>query len=447
MLKDRYNDDLKFDGFNDVTTEAKKWNENKAQTATPAQAQTAMGGEVRPTVQQQPQAQPQAQAQPQEQPQQKQRTEAEIRYAYNIPDNKVYNGTNYDSDTDYSLLIHEAEKAGDYAEAARLEKQRNAKIIGDKMGYATTNEWYYNNPEGDRAERAALDKINSIEPFDYDYTKDPVYIKLRQNKEKEAQKAYEDAYAKAAARNGGVVPADELKNLQTLKQDIINSADNQIAALRNLAYSQYRDEISDLYNRYGLVKNKNDYDRAQWQAERDARISGKENAYGRDYRTGRDAVADAVDVRNFYENVREFDAGMDYNRDNTMLNYNLNRQGDIASLAASLAKEYGWDRAVEIARSMYPQLSYGAGASSPAQAAQMQGAQPYAAYSEDPLAAAAAEVVSGNSGSGSSGGSSRESSGSSGSAAAASANPSPAKVTKYSNGELAFDKKGNLIFR
>jgi len=59
---------------------------------------------------------------------------------------KIYD---YDKDVDYSLLMEQAANKKDYASAALYEQQRNAKIQGEGMDYATTNKYsQYLMPDG-----------------------------------------------------------------------------------------------------------------------------------------------------------------------------------------------------------------------------------------------------------------------------------------------------------
>ena len=54
---------------------------------------------------------------------------------------KPYNGVTYDTELDYTTEIQKAAAAGNNARAAVLEKQRNAKILGEGLGYGTTSDY------------------------------------------------------------------------------------------------------------------------------------------------------------------------------------------------------------------------------------------------------------------------------------------------------------------
>lgn len=47
----------------------------------------------------------------------------------------------YDKNTDYQALINKSVAGGDYASAAKYEQQRNAKITGEGLSFATTNNY------------------------------------------------------------------------------------------------------------------------------------------------------------------------------------------------------------------------------------------------------------------------------------------------------------------
>lgn len=54
---------------------------------------------------------------------------------------KNYNGVNYDTDLDYTAEIEKAAQSGNNARAAVLERERNAKIAGEGLGYEATSNY------------------------------------------------------------------------------------------------------------------------------------------------------------------------------------------------------------------------------------------------------------------------------------------------------------------
>lgn len=134
----------------------------------------------------------------------------------------------YDKDTDYAALMEQAARRGDNAAAAVYEQQRNAKIRGEGMaGQEQTSDYAQYLPIEDvpdyddthRREAEALltgrgtaDRREQIdrmldallgEQFDYDPASDKLYAAYRQQYERQAELAAENALGKAAALTGG----------------------------------------------------------------------------------------------------------------------------------------------------------------------------------------------------------------------------------------------------
>ena len=134
----------------------------------------------------------------------------------------------YDKDTDYAALMEQAARCGDNAAAAVYEQQRNAKIRGEGMaGQEQTSDYAQYLPIEDvpdyddthRREAEALltgrgtaDRREQIdrmldallgEQFDYDPASDKLYAAYRQQYERQAELAAENALGKAAALTGG----------------------------------------------------------------------------------------------------------------------------------------------------------------------------------------------------------------------------------------------------
>lgn len=85
-----------------------------------------------------------------------------------------YNGVTYDPNVDYMKLINEANAAGNYAQAAQYEKQRNAKIAATNSSYQTTNQYSnYANGSGTLGSQTAGNQGTN-----YLYNKNTDYQKL-----------------------------------------------------------------------------------------------------------------------------------------------------------------------------------------------------------------------------------------------------------------------------
>lgn len=134
----------------------------------------------------------------------------------------------YDKDTDYAALMEQAARRGDNAAAAVYEQQRNAKIRGEGMaGQEQTSDYAQYLPIEDvpdyddthrreaealLTERGTADRREQIdrmldallgEQFDYDPASDKLYAAYRQQYERQAELAAENALGKAAALTGG----------------------------------------------------------------------------------------------------------------------------------------------------------------------------------------------------------------------------------------------------
>lgn len=68
--------------------------------------------------------------------------------------------SDYDKNTDYTALIRQAAAIGDYTGAADYEKKRNAKILGEGLSYAATNEYADYLPGGSKYEAGLLGGIS-----------------------------------------------------------------------------------------------------------------------------------------------------------------------------------------------------------------------------------------------------------------------------------------------
>ena len=134
----------------------------------------------------------------------------------------------YDKDTDYAALMEQAARRGDNAAAAVYEQQRNAKIRGEGMaGQEQTSDYAqylpiedvpdYDDAHRRKAEalltgsgtadrREQIDRMLDAllgEQFDYDPASDKLYAAYRQQYERQAELAAENALGKAAALTGG----------------------------------------------------------------------------------------------------------------------------------------------------------------------------------------------------------------------------------------------------
>ncbi len=221
---------------------------------------------------------------------------------------KVHNNApamigNYSFDTDFMAEKQKAEAAGDYGKAKQMEHLRNQKLGYMDSSYTPTFDYNYADPYAGQKERMRETIINR-EPFEYDYRDDAQYQAIKSLKQREAQKAYDDGYAALSTQFEGDVPVNMIHKLQNTKADIEDQADSYIPQLRQLAYQMYMNEGDALRQNYAMMQDAADEDYNRWLSNRDMRISGLENSYGRawnektykddiEYRDRRDAVTDA----------------------------------------------------------------------------------------------------------------------------------------------------------
>ena len=191
-----------------------------------------------------------------------------------MPNTKIY-----DPDTDYMLLIREAEAAGDYAAAAQYEKQRNAKIAGEGLSYEPTSRFAQYLPENhytfdptwdaeyvsakadmDRAFRA----LTESGEFSYDPEADPVYQAYAERYLRQGRDAMEDTMGAAANLTGGYGSTYAQTAAQKAYEGYLGRLNDVLPDLYGAAYKRHRQEQSDAAAHYGYAKAAADsaYDRA-----------------------------------------------------------------------------------------------------------------------------------------------------------------------------------------
>ena len=173
----------------------------------------------------------------------------------------------YDKDTDYAALMEQAARRGDNAAAAVYEQQRNAKIRGEGMaGQEQTSDYAQYLPIEDvpdyddthRREAEALltgrgtaDRREQIdrmldallgEQFDYDPASDKLYAAYRQQYERQAELAAENALGKAAALTGGQASTAAVAASQQAGGYYRAMLAGKLPELAQLAYERYSSE-------------------------------------------------------------------------------------------------------------------------------------------------------------------------------------------------------------
>lgn len=173
----------------------------------------------------------------------------------------------YDKDTDYAALMEQAARRGDNAAAAVYEQQRNAKIRGEGMaGQEQTSDYAQYLPIEDvpdyddtnrreaealLTERGTADRREQIdrmldallgEQFDYDPASDKLYAAYRQQYERQAELAAENALGKAAALTGGQASTAAVAASQQAGGYYRAMLAGKLPELAQLAYERYSGE-------------------------------------------------------------------------------------------------------------------------------------------------------------------------------------------------------------
>lgn len=176
---------------------------------------------------------------------------------------KEYNGVEYDSGTDYMKKIYQAFGKGDYTAASQYEQQRNAKIDGEGLPNAKTNYTY--TPQYDTQINELFNKLLNRESFSYDTETDPLYKLYREQYINQGRLAMQDTMGQAAALTGGYGSSYSQAVGQQQYDAYLQKLNGVVPELYQLAYSRYQDEgdeLKDQYNMY-MAKDAQDYDRAQ----------------------------------------------------------------------------------------------------------------------------------------------------------------------------------------
>ena len=220
----------------------------------------------------------------------------------------------YDANTDYTTLINDAVKSGNYALAAEYERLRNLKIGDMGLPYEVTDNFNYidRNGYGGEADRLynAIEQYNR-DGFNYDYKSDPRYQQILAQQKKEAEAQFENGLAELSQRFGGDVPANLIGGLLKTSQDTIDAADNYIPQLWQMAQDMWMNEGNQLYNQYNLASMRASDDYNKWAIDREFYTQGFENKYGR-----------GIDERNFNEDVRRNNRDFDWTEKTDTRNFN-----------------------------------------------------------------------------------------------------------------------------
>ena len=191
---------------------------------------------------------------------------------------KQYNGVSYDTEIDYKKQYDQAVANGDYVLAAAIEKTRNAKIDGEGLNFAKTNNYSgYASPSesaspavsktnyGKEAERL-LGRAGAMN-FHYNAQKDPLYKQIQKNYKDTAGDVIENTMGVYAGMTGGVPSSYATSAAAQAGAAHLQKADDMIPELFELAYSKFADDKADLYKQYGIMQG---LEEQEYQRGRDA---------------------------------------------------------------------------------------------------------------------------------------------------------------------------------
>ena len=193
------------------------------------------------------------------------------------------------------------------------------------LGWGASGMWNYLDTQGYGGQLdAKYDEIQDYfsKDFEYDYRTDDRYNAILRQKQKEAEKAYNDGYAALSTQFEGDIPVNMINKLLTTKQDIIDSADSYIPQLWQMAQDMYISKGNQLYNQYGILADRAAEDYNKFLTDRNFRAQGVNDAYDR--KVSEEQRKDDVEYRN-----KVFDYGVEQDL--------INRQESDADAIANYA--------------------------------------------------------------------------------------------------------------
>lgn len=155
-------------------------------------------------------------------------------------------------------------------------------VIGSRPG-AYESKW---DPELTRL----YEQITNRKPFEYDLNADMLYQQYKDQYQRLGRTAMQDTMGQAASLTGGYGSTYSEQVGQQAYNAYLQSLNDLVPQLYESAYSKYRDEGNDLYNRYGLLQSREqaDYNRyrdavSDYYSDLSDARSEYDAAYSRDY--------------------------------------------------------------------------------------------------------------------------------------------------------------------
>ena len=154
-------------------------------------------------------------------------------------------------------------------------------------------------PSYEEAVKAAMEKINSREKFQYDLNGDALYQQYKDKYIQQGKMAMQDTMGQAAALTGGYGNSNAIAAGNQAYQAQLNNLNDIIPELQQMAYDRYNQEGQDLLNQYSMAKDVYGMKYGEWSdamsqynADRQYLYGVYDSLYGRDWDTHRATIDD-----------------------------------------------------------------------------------------------------------------------------------------------------------
>lgn len=108
------------------------------------------------------------------------------------------------------------------------------------------------------------DQITNRKPFQYDLNQDALYQQYKEQYQRLGRAAMQDTMGQAASLTGGYGSTYAEQVGQQTYNAYLQSLNDIVPELYDRAYGRYQDEGQDLYNRYGLVSDRESMDYSKY---------------------------------------------------------------------------------------------------------------------------------------------------------------------------------------
>ena len=189
-----------------------------------------------------------------------------------------------------------------YDQAESMQRPEFSSRYQEQIDDMTGKIMDYGEYQADPRVNEALDRILNGEDFSYDINKDSLYANYKDQYERAARLAAEDALGRASAATGGYGSSYASAASQQSYNQQMQGLSDKIPELYQLAYGRYQDQKQDAYDQYGLLSEADDKAYSRFE-------NGRNNLYDQqsmlqsidntDYNRYRDASADFETDRSF----------------------------------------------------------------------------------------------------------------------------------------------------